>query len=296
MQETWQQYLADCAGQIESVLDRLLPQPDNQLYSAMRYSIMGGGKRLRPALFMATLDACGMDNKSSLLPFAAALEMIHTYSLIHDDLPAMDNDDYRRGQTSCHKAYDEAVAILAGDALLNEAFCQMLAIKTNQELPSVNLLAAVKEVADNAGIKGMIGGQAADIDAAGQKVSLEHLSSIYLGKTAALFRASIISAAILAKADQQQILALYAYANQLGLAFQIADDILDVSGDRQLTGKPVGSDAKNAQSTYVSLLGLEAAQQAAKATAQKAVSELNVFGKEADMLRSAAKCLAERNC
>lgn len=296
MKENWQQYLAGCAGQIETVLDRLLPPPDNQLFSAMRYSIMGGGKRLRPALFMATLDVCGMADKSRLLPFATALEMIHTYSLIHDDLPAMDNDDYRRGRPSCHKAYDEAVAILAGDALLNEAFCQMLEIKTDAELPAENLLAAVKEVAKAAGIKGMIGGQAADIAAAGRQVGLEDLNAIYLGKTAALFRAAIISAAILAKANQQQLLALSAYSDQLGLAFQIADDVLDVSGDRQLTGKPVGSDARNAQSTYVSILGLEAAQQAANAAAQKAIAELDVFGEEADMLRSATKSLAERNC
>ncbi len=296
MKDTWQQYLSGCAEQIETVLDQLLPQPDNQLHSAMRYSIMGGGKRLRPALFMATLDACGMVNKMRLLPFAAALEMIHTYSLIHDDLPAMDDDDYRRGRPSCHKAYNEAVAILVGDALLNEAFCQMLAIRTDTVLSAENLVAAVKEVAVAAGIKGMIGGQAADIAVAGQRVSLEHLRKIYLGKTAALFHAAIISAAILAKANQQQIAALSAYTGRLGLAFQIADDILDVNGDQQQTGKPVGSDAKNAQSTYVSILGIDAAQEAAKTMAEQAVAELAVFGDEASMLRSAAKFFVERNC
>ncbi|MCL2817475.1 MAG: polyprenyl synthetase family protein, partial [Clostridiales bacterium] len=222
-------YFSEKAGEVNACLDELLPRPNGErkedvLFEAMRYSVFAGGKRLRPALFLAVLRLFGLENKA-YLPFACGLEMIHTYSLIHDDLPAMDNDDLRRGRPTSHKVFGEAQAILAGDALLTHAFCVML--KAAVAAQPQRLLAAVDYVAWQSGIGGMVAGQSADIVCEGRELSEEELRYIHERKTGALFCASVVSAALLAGAREEEIASLSAYAQKLGLVFQIADDILD---------------------------------------------------------------------
>ncbi len=258
---------------------------EDRLYQAMEYSALAGGKRLRPALFLAVLltfeDRLKAD-LASYMPFAAALEMIHTYSLIHDDLPAMDNDDLRRGKPTCHKAFDEGLAILAGDGLLTEAFNQMLSIKA--QVGATDLIEAVQVVAQAAGIYGMVAGQVIDLQLEGEQADIEQLKYMIERKTGALFRAAIISAAHLCRANAQEMAALNIYSYNLGLAFQIADDILDIIGDEQKLGKPIGSDIKNDKNTFVSLLGLEAAKKAAKDAANAANAALAILGDKGKLL------------
>ncbi len=285
--------LASCQ-QVDACLEEILPPAAGQtavLFEAMRYSIFAGGKRLRPCLFLATMEALGKKGKP-YLPFAAALEMIHTYSLIHDDLPAMDNDDYRRGKLTCHKVFGEAQAILAGDALLTYAFNAMLRVRPIA--PPAQLLAAMDEVAYSAGIKGMIVGQVADIAWEGRSLTLPELEFIDKHKTGALFQASILSAALLAEANATEMNALKEYALQIGLAFQIADDILDVIGDEKKLGKPIGSDAKNQKSTYASLFGLEKAQELAQQALMAAQTALAPLGEKAALLREAPEFFVNR--
>ncbi|MCL1906159.1 MAG: polyprenyl synthetase family protein, partial [Clostridiales bacterium] len=217
------------------------------------------------------------------LPFGAALEMIHTYSLIHDDLPAMDDDDLRRGRPTCHKAFDEATAILAGDALLTHAFAAMMRLK--KQVDPERLLAATEEVALSAGLMGMVAGQMVDLALTGQKATSQQLRYMVQKKTGALFSASVLSAAHLAGAGQQELKALRAYSDHLGLSFQIADDILDAEGDRDKLGKPIGSDAKNSKSTFLSLLGQEEARQWAWQAADNAVQALAPLGERGELLR-----------
>ncbi|MGI5891362.1 MAG: polyprenyl synthetase family protein [Bacillota bacterium] len=290
-----QDYLQEKRQQIDLTLDKLLPAekgPEKVLYKAMRYSVFAGGKRLRPCLFLATLEALAQDS-SRFLSFACALELIHTYSLIHDDLPAMDNDDFRRGKPTCHKAFDEAQAILAGDALLTYAFNCM--IRVAPYTTAENLLAAIDEVASSAGIKGMIVGQVVDIACEGQPLTEEQLQFIHKHKTGALFKAAVVSAAILADADEKYTKILAAYAEKIGLVFQIADDILDVVGDQQKIGKPLGSDAKNKKTTYISLLGLAEARRLGQASAQEAQRLLEPLGDKAHILRQVPDCFLNRD-
>ena len=282
----FKEYLRSKKNQVEEALNVILPPAagyGSVMFEAMRYSVFASGKRLRPCLFLATLEALGK-HSANFLPFAAALEMIHTYSLIHDDLPAMDNDDLRRGKPTCHKVYGEAQAILAGDALLTYAFNAMLQVRpfTKEGL----LLDAVDEVAASAGIKGMVIGQVADILWEGKVLSREEMEFIHLHKTGALFRASIISAAYLGEADEVQRVALTEYAYQLGLAFQITDDILDIVGDEAKLGKPIGSDAKNTKTTYPALYGLEEAKKLAFVAANRAKTALEPLGAKAEMLKN----------
>ena len=239
---------------------------DNTLRESMSYSLMAGGKRLRPVLLMAAADAVGADG-TKFLPVACALEMIHTYSLIHDDLPAMDNDDYRRGKLTNHKVYGDGIAILAGDALLTLAFTVIL--RQKDAAPEA-LLRVVDEISRAAGAEGMVGGQVLDIKAENRSISMEELRRVHMGKTGALFHAALRSGAILAGATEQQLAALTAYADHFGLAFQITDDILDVIGSAEEIGKPVGSDAKNHKSTYVSLTSLSEARDLARRTVDEA--------------------------
>lgn len=263
---------------------------DENLMRAMEYSLMAGGKRLRPILLMAAADASGGSGEK-FITVADALEMIHTYSLIHDDLPAMDNDDYRRGKLTNHKVFGEATAILAGDALLTLAFEVVL---RQRDVPPEILLTVLKEISSAAGAAGMVGGQAIDLRSEGVQIDLATLKLMHTGKTGALFKAAIRSGAILAQASEKKLLDLTRYAENFGLAFQITDDILDVTGDAAVLGKATGSDIKNAKSTYVSLTSLEAARNFAREAVEAAVDALKIFGTEADFLRELVTFLTAR--
>lgn len=264
-----------------------------QLCSAMKYSLTAGGKRLRPILVMAAADALGVKG-TDFIQVACGLEMIHTYSLIHDDLPAMDNDDYRRGKLTNHKVYGDGIAILAGDALLTQAFEVML---RQQGVSAEIMLQVVREMAISAGPNGMVGGQAIDLEAEGKSksFSMEELRKMHMGKTGALFRAALRSGALMAGANEAELAAMTKYADCFGLAFQITDDILDVVGDEAVIGKPVGSDERNDKSTYVTLTSLEEAQRLAEETVAEAVAALEMFGEKAGFLRELVQYLLTRN-
>jgi geranylgeranyl diphosphate synthase type II len=288
-------YFQEKTSLINEQLDCLLPKPDLKpqiLHQAMRYSVFAGGKRLRPVLFLATLEALDY-RETDLLPFACALELIHTYSLIHDDLPAMDNDDFRRGLLTCHKKFGEAQAILAGDALLTYSFNLMLAVREKRAAPE-RLLQAIDEVASRAGLKGMIIGQVTDIESENKDISLEELKFIHRNKTGALICAAVRSAAILSGADEKTLEKLTGYAENLGIAFQITDDILDVIGDEKKLGKPVGSDAKKRKATYPSLLGLEKSRALAEEAVNRALWFLEDMTSSADPLREIGKTVLHR--
>lgn len=278
--EAW---LATCLEQ------RALPE---RLQAAMQYSLMAGGKRVRPVLCLSTAAMCGLPADAAL-PFACAIEMIHTYSLIHDDLPAMDDDDLRRGKPSNHKAFDEATAILAGDALLTDAFCCMAEL----DLPAPHVLAALASVAQAAGGSGMVGGQMLDMLYTGVgQVALEKIQHMHSLKTGALLRAACVSGALLAGANAVQIQAISQYGASLGVAFQIADDILDITADTATLGKPAGSDAQQGKNTYPALLGLDQSRVLANSHMLHAVENLHMFkGPEAAFLRALARYVVERS-
>ena len=288
--EIWQKRIKLLEEEILLELNRTTSINDT-VKKAMEYSLMSGGKRVRPMLLMAAADAVN-ESGSKFLTIAAALEMIHTYSLIHDDLPAMDNDDLRRGKPTTHKVFGEAIAILAGDALLTLAFEVML---RQRGVSHASILFVVDEVSQAAGVAGMIGGQAIDLESEGKKIDLETLKKMHIGKTGALFKAAIRSGAILAGASSSQLKALTNYANNFGLAFQITDDILDVTGDEKIFGKPIGSDERNQKSTYVTLTSLDEAKKLASEAVDNGVNALKIFGEEADFLRNLIKYLLTRN-
>lgn len=264
---------------------------NEKLFAAMKYSLLSGGKRLRPILLMAAADSCGVVGEK-FLSVASAIEMIHTYSLIHDDLPAMDNDDYRRGKLTNHKVFGEAIALLAGDALLTLAF--ETATRQENVEPKI-LLQVMKEFSTAAGAAGMVGGQVIDLESENKNIDLATLKKMHLGKTGALFIAAIRAGAILANADDKKISALTTYAENFGLAFQITDDILDVVGDEKNLGKPVGSDEKNHKSTYVTLTSLDTAKNLAENAVADALDAIKNFGDNADFLRDLVKFLITRN-
>ncbi|BEU87802.1 polyprenyl synthetase family protein [Selenomonas sp. TAMA-11512] len=265
------------------------PAYEKKLHQAMEYSLMAGGKRIRPLLLMAAADAVG-GHGENFITAACSLEMIHSYSLIHDDLPAMDDDDYRRGKPTNHKVFGEGMAILAGDGLETLAFEVLLRQKAAPE----TLLAVVRELADAAGPYGMVGGQAIDLDAEDTSIDIKTLQKMHAGKTGALFRAAIRMGAILAGAKEAELAALTEYAEKFGMAFQITDDILDVTGDEALLGKPVGSDEKQHKSTYVSLLSLHEAGELAKKAVDEAIAALEPFGERAAFLRQTVQYLLDR--
>lgn len=248
--------------------------------AAARYSLLDGGKRIRPIILLEFYKLCG-GNDDCAYNFACALEMIHTYSLIHDDLPCMDNDDMRRGRPSCHKKYGETMALLAGDALLTEAFS--LAAKT-LGLPADRIVKALAYLAECAGINGMVGGQTIDIEYEGKTPDDDTLEEMYLLKTSALLRAAAVCGAMLAGADDEKIELAAQYGKSLGLAFQLIDDILDASGDEQLLGKPVGSDKKNEKNTFVTLHGTEECRARANALTAAAKGALNGFDGDCENL------------
>ncbi len=281
---------------VDVALDGFLPIADvmpTAIHQAMRYSIFAGGKRLRPVLVLAAAEAVG-GQEEAVLPVACALEIIHTYSLIHDDLPAMDNDDFRRGRPTNHKVFGEAMAILAGDGLLTIGL-EVLAQQAT--MPGVHphvVLQVISEVAQAAGTLGMKGGQVADMEAMHQATSVDLLNYIHSHKTGALFRASVRSGALLANASPGQLTALTSYAENLGLAFQITDDILDIEGDPDKIGKDVGSDQRNEKATFPSVYGLAESHIMAQETVQQALAALADFGPSAELLRDIARYVLAR--
>jgi len=254
----------------------------------MSYSVMAGGKRLRPALVLATASLCGGDLKDAL-PFACAIEFIHTYSLIHDDLPALDNDDYRRGKLTCHKKFGEDKAILAGDGLLNFAFEIML-----DACDTVNKIKAAKSIANAAGVKGMIAGQWVDVKLNGQSVDRETMEFIHLHKTADLIIGAVKAGAYSADVSQEKIEAITMYAKEIGYSFQIVDDILDVEGSMEDLGKAIGSDSANNKTTYVTLFGLDGAKREAEIHTKNAVKALEIFEEDTRFFKDLAFYLLTR--
>lgn len=289
--------LAHYQARIEAALDRWLPpvtEIPGPLHEAIRYAVFGGGKRIRPALVYAGGEAFDAE-PAALDGCACAVEMIHTYSLIHDDLPAMDDDDLRRGRLTCHKAYGEATAILAGDALQALAF-QVLAEDPGIAAPAGQRLRMINTLALAAGPGGMTGGQAIDLEAENRMLTLEQLQTMHSRKTGALIRASVeLGALCSGQVDEQRFYGISRYADCIGLAFQVHDDVLDIESDTETLGKPQGSDLEKNKSTYPNLLGLEGAKQAARDLLDQALKHLSDFDEKADMLRNIASYIIERN-
>lgn len=290
----WRNYLKEYQIQVEACLQTLVPAqagPLSRIMESMRYSLFAGGKRLRPILLLAAVDAVGAVG-SRFLQSACALEMIHTYSLIHDDLPAMDDDDYRRGRLTNHKVFGDGMAILAGDGLLTLAFETLL---SQTEVAPEILARVAREVAQAAGPAGMVGGQAIDLESEGQLPSPDVMKLMHRLKTGALFRASLRAGAMLGGGSEEDLRSLTDYAEHFGLAFQITDDILDVTGTEEALGKPIGSDEKNQKATYVSVYSLTEARRMAQAAVSDAVAALERFGDRAWVLRSLAEYLLTRD-
>jgi geranylgeranyl diphosphate synthase type II len=285
--------LREKAALATAALDQVLTAPDEpsrDLYEAMRYMALSGGKKMRPALVLLACEACG-SAPDAALPAACAVEMVHTYSLIHDDLPAMDNDDLRHGKPSCHKQFGEAMAILAGDALLTEAFA-VLATRVADPARAKRLVA---ELAQAAGAVGMVGGQAADLKAERSGHADERLLEvIHRRKTAALIAAGVVMGAVSAGASEHWVMSLREYGNRLGLAFQVADDVLDATATTEALGKTAGKDVAAGKLTFVTLYGLAAARLRARAEADSAIDALAGFGHEGDWLRDLARFVVER--
>ncbi|WP_391559366.1 polyprenyl synthetase family protein [Robertmurraya sp.] len=260
---------------------------------AMLYSLEAGGKRIRPLLLFATLEAFGKKGELGL-EAAAAIEMIHTYSLIHDDLPSMDNDDLRRGKPTNHKVFGEAYAILAGDALLTYSF-QVISSASSEQIPAEVKIQLITELAKASGAEGMVGGQVADMDGEGKDLSLDELEYIHIHKTGKLLAYSVVAGAMIAGANTHQLEKFATFAHHLGLAFQIRDDILDLEGDEEIIGKKVGSDEQNNKSTYPSLLTMEGARQSLLEHISLAKDSLNSMELETDILKEITDLVANRN-
>ncbi len=290
-------YLKECVALVDAALDHYLPREEkmpSSLHKAMRYSVFAGGKRIRPVLMMAACQAVG-GTREAVLPAACAMEMIHTYSLIHDDLPAMDDDDFRRGRPTNHKVFGEAHAILAGDALLTEAFDLLsrpdvlIGLAADVRLQLIHLLAR------GAGSRGMVAGQVVDMESEGQKIDFPTLEFIHTRKTGALILAAIEAGALIGGADDAAFASLSRYGRAAGLAFQIADDILDIVGNQELLGKDVGSDQERGKATYPALFGLDEARQRARQMRDTAIEALAAFGEEAELLRRIAHYIVDRS-
>lgn len=300
MSSDWQleEYLQERITLTEEALERFLPGADilpSSLHEAMRYSVFAGGKRIRPVLMMAACEAAG-GTPQQVLPAACAIEMIHSYSLIHDDLPAMDDDDFRRGKPTNHKVFGEAKAILAGDGLLTEAFILLSSPAVWSDLAPDKRMEIFHLLARNAGSRGMVGGQVVDMESEGKEIDLPTLEYIHTHKTGALILAAIEIGAILGTADPQQRRALCRYGEAIGLAFQVADDVLDIVADQQQLGKDVGSDKQRGKATYPALLGLDGARKRATELRSLAISSLEVFGDKARPLREIANYIVDRSC
>lgn len=283
--------------EIEEILKKRLPLKEGkqkQIMEAMEYSLLAGGKRLRPMLMLETYRLFG--GRSSVIePFMAALEMIHTYSLVHDDLPAMDNDEYRRGRKTTHVVYGEGMGILAGDALLNYAFEIAASAFDMEDVDAAKIGKAIQILSGKAGIYGMIGGQVVDVLSTGQEVDGETLDFIYQLKTGALIECAMMIGAVLADADSEQVQAVEQIAAKVGMAFQIQDDILDVTSTAEVLGKPIHSDEKNEKTTYVTWKGLEEAKREVARLSEEAVGELRQFHPEDDFLETLLLSLIHRH-
>ncbi|HSB07695.1 MAG TPA: farnesyl diphosphate synthase [Thermodesulfobacteriota bacterium] len=293
-----QKYLEEKKAVVEAALDLCVPKEVEfpiSLHQAIRHSLFAGGKRIRPILSIASFEAVG-GKGDGILPFACALEMIHTYSLIHDDLPAMDNDDYRRGKPTCHKLFGEAIAILAGDGLLAEAFRLMSHRSHWDPLPCGQEVALdmIHEVAQAAGISGIVGGQVVDIESEGKEVDLATVQYIHSHKTGAMIKASVKVGAGLGGGDEETLKVFAYYGEKAGHAFQIADDILNVVGKAELMGKKTGSDRSRGKATYPSVLGLEESKRKARELVESAIDALIPYGPEADPLRDIARFIVTR--
>lgn len=290
-------YLKEQCQRIDGALDLYLPKETELPYSlhkAMRYSVFAGGKRVRPILMLAACQAVGGDTARAI-PAACAMEMIHTYSLIHDDLPAMDNDDFRRGNPTNHKVFGEAIAILAGDGLLTEAFKLISDPRFAHDTPAEARLAVIREIAVCAGSYGMVGGQVVDMESEGKEdIDLPTVQYIHTHKTGALIKAAVVAGAILGGAGERQLAAITRYGEAAGLAFQIADDILDIEGTTEEIGKDAGSDEARGKATYPAVMGLAAAKLEAQAMMDEAMRALEIFGAEADPLREIAQYIVQR--
>ncbi len=289
-------YLEERRGLVNRALEGYLPAvrgPAFRVTEAMRYSLFAGGKRLRPILCLAGAEAVGGD-PGEVLPVACALEMIHTYSLIHDDLPAMDDDDLRRGKPTCHKQFDEATAILAGDGLLTLAFQVLPEAALQYEGREAALLEVVRLLADAAGYRGMVGGQMLDLLAEGRQVTLPELETIHRLKTGALLTAAVRSGALLGGGSRGEVTLLTGYGEKFGLVFQITDDLLDVEGEAAEMGKATGMDAQRQKATYPALVGVEGARQWARRLVEQAVADLEPLGAPAAPLQELARYLLSR--
>lgn len=292
-----EKYLADKQAVVDEALKHSMPEPEKPsgiLFEAMNYSVFAGGKRLRPILCIASSEAVGGMEKD-VLPVACALEMIHTYSLIHDDLPAMDDDDMRRGKPTSHKVYGEAMAVLAGDALLTEAFNLVGSLYLNEGMDGNVIGEIVSIIASAAGPLGMVGGQAVDILMAGKDADTSVIDFIHARKTGALIFASVRSGAVIGGAEKKQLESLDRYGRKIGLAFQVSDDILDIEGDSLEMGKAVGGDVRMGKKTYPSIYGLERSKEILKELVNDAVDSLDHFNDSAEPLRKIAEYIAERN-
>lgn len=290
-------YLAERIARVDKALESCLPEEDvlpASLHGAMRYSIFAGGKRIRPVLAIAACESVGGDG-DAVLPVACALEMIHTYSLVHDDLPAMDDDDFRRGRPTNHKVFGEAVAILAGDALLTEAFLLLSHPEATARIPAETCRRVIQVIARAAGSQGMVGGQVVDMESEGKPFDFPVLEYIHTRKTGALILASIQSGALVGNAGEGAYAALTRYGSAAGLAFQIADDILDIVGDQKELGKDVGSDEARGKATYPALLGIEESRRRARELRDIALAALEPLGPPAEPLRQIAHYIVDRS-
>ncbi|HUL20104.1 MAG TPA: farnesyl diphosphate synthase [Thermodesulfobacteriota bacterium] len=293
-----QRYLQEKKEEVDAALERYLPRREeltSNLHKAMQHSLFAGGKRIRPILSIASFEAVGGTGER-ILPFACALEMIHTYSLIHDDLPAIDNDDYRRGKPTCHKVFGEAIALLAGDGLLTEAFRLMTHRPEKEQSQGDDALAIglINEVGLAAGVLGMVGGQVVDIESEGKAVDLPTVQYIHTHKTGAMILASVRVGAKLGGAKEILLKTLTRYGENLGLSFQIADDILNVEGKAALMGKQTGTDLSKGKATYPSVLGVAESKKRSKELVEIAVDALKQLGPEADPLREIARFIIAR--
>jgi geranylgeranyl diphosphate synthase type II len=290
-------YLKEKIVLVDAALDRYLPKEKERpqsIHRAMRYSLFAGGKRVRPMLVLAACEAVG-GNIDKAMPAACAIEMIHTYSLIHDDLPAMDNDDLRRGRPTSHKVYGEAIAILAGDGLLTQSFKVISDPHFAVDLDATVRLAVIHEIATCAGTYGMVGGQVVDMESEGKPdIDLPTVQYIHTHKTGALIKASVVAGALLGSADDTRLAAIRRYGEAVGLAFQIADDILDIEGTTDEIGKDAGSDQARGKATYPAVMGLVAAKQEAQVVMDEAMLALEPLGAAAEPLREIARYIVER--
>lgn len=295
--QLFKEYLEKGRSSVDRILNAYLAGSKCEptlLHEAIRYSLFAGGKRLRPILCLAATEAVG-GRRDVTLPFASAIELIHTYSLVHDDLPAMDNDDYRRGKLTNHKMFGEAAAILAGDALLTAAFTLIAETGLASALSPKKILSVILELGSASGSTGMVGGQFVDIQSEGKEgIDLERLNYIHTHKTGALIRSSVRIGGILGGAGPKKLTHLTRYGEKIGLAFQITDDILDVEGEESELGKPVGQDHSKKKWTYPGLIGLERAKKEANILIEEAIENLSLFGPEADPLRAIAEYVVER--